>query len=131
MPLAATLLALMTIALWRFLAFLGARVTHVPPFLVVGIALCVSGLVSAGDWLSMVLLGAGPLGAAFFTWDAALKRGNPRIIGSLAYLTPLTSTLVLVALGGRSLTWVTTMAMVLIVGGARIGSLDLFRSREG
>jgi drug/metabolite transporter (DMT)-like permease len=66
------------------------------------------------------------MGAAFFTWDAALKRGDPRIIGSLAYITPLTSTLVLVLMGGRRLTWVSGMAMLLIVTGAVIGSLDLF-----
>jgi drug/metabolite transporter (DMT)-like permease len=82
------------------------------------------------DWVNIFLLGAGPMGAAFFTWDAALKRGDPRIIGSLAYLTPLTSTLVLVAVGRRPLTWVATVAMVLIVTGAGIGSLDLIRSRS-
>ena len=83
---------------------------------------------TAQDWLLLFLLGAGPMGAAFFTWDAALKRGDPRVIGSLAYLTPLTSTLILVVLDGRSLTWVTALAMVLIVGGALIGSLDLLRA---
>jgi len=279
MPAAATILALATIFLWSFLAYLGARVNHLPPFLVVGIALCVSGLIgtirirlwrvppvtflvgiggifgyhflyfsafkyappvetnlmnylwpllivllsplflpgyplrlhhligaivglagagliltggqlsldlanlkgyllAAGaaltwasyslmtkrlkpfptaavggfclasgvlslaayglgspqsveltrtDWVSLILLGAGPMGAAFFTWDAALKRGDPRVIGSLAYLTPLTSTLVLILLGGRNLTWVSALAMFLIVSGAIIGSLDLFR----
>ena len=81
----------------------------------------------AADWLTLVLLGAGPMGAAFFTWDAALKRGDPRIIGSLAYLTPLTSTLVLVFLGGRTLSWVTAAAMLLIVGGAILGSFDLWK----
>lgn len=80
------------------------------------------------DWIALVLLGAGPMGAAFFTWDAALKRGDPRVIGSLAYLTPLTSTLVLVLLGGRTLTWTSGLAMCLIVAGAIIGSLDLFRT---
>jgi len=80
------------------------------------------------DWITLVLLGAGPMGAAFFTWDAALKRGDPRVIGSLAYLTPLTSTLVLVLLGGRTLTWTSGLAMCLIVAGAIIGSLDLFRT---
>jgi drug/metabolite transporter (DMT)-like permease len=84
----------------------------------------------ARDWLSLVLLGAGPMGAAFFTWDAALKRGDPRIIGSLAYLTPLTSTLVLVSLGGRTLTWVAAAAMLLIVGGAVLGSLDLWKTKN-
>ncbi len=82
---------------------------------------------SAREWVSLFLLGIGPMGAAFFAWDAALKRGDPRIIGSLAYLTPLSSTLVLVLLGGRSLTWVSGIAMSLIVGGAVIGSWELFR----
>ena len=81
------------------------------------------------DWMELLFV---PLvlavGAAFFTWDAALKRGDPRVIGSLAYLTPLTSTLVLVLLGGRTLTWTSGLAMCLIVCGAVIGSLDLFRS---
>ncbi len=80
------------------------------------------------DWVNLILLGAGPMGAAFFTWDAALKRGDPRIIGSLAYLTPMTSTLVLVAVGRQPLTWVAAAAMVLIVLGAGVGSLDLLRS---
>jgi len=281
MPLSATLLALTTILLWSFLAFLGARVNHIPPFLVVAIALCVSGLVGAirlrawrvplrtlavgiggifgyhflyfsafqhapaveanlmnylwpllivllspvylrayrlhlhhllgaliglsgagliisggsfqldlanlkgyllaagaaltwasyslltkrlppfptaavgafclcsgllslcaywlglgtvrfpslpgKDWLSLVLLGTGPMGTAFFTWDAALKRGDPRIIGSLTYLTPLTSTLILTFFGGKTLTWVSAIAMLLIIGGAILGSMDLWR----
>ena len=83
------------------------------------------------DWMALLFTGLGPMGAAFFTWDAALKRGDPRIIGSLAYLTPLTSTLVLATLGGRTLTWVTGIAMVLIVGGALVGSLDLFPGIKG
>ncbi len=69
------------------------------------------------------------MGAAFFTWDAALKRGDPRIIGSLAYLTPMTSTLVLILLGGYTMTWISALAMVLIVSGAVIGSWDLFTKR--
>ncbi len=83
------------------------------------------------DWLYLILLGIGPLGAAFFTWDSALKRGDPRIIGSLAYITPLTSTLVLVSVGGRTFTWVSALAMLLIVSGALVGSLDLFRRLRG
>ena len=82
------------------------------------------------DWLYLILVGAGPMGLAFFTWDAALKRGDPRIIGSLAYLTPLTSTLILIVLGGRSLTWVSALAMLLIVAAAMIGSLELFRLKS-
>jgi drug/metabolite transporter (DMT)-like permease len=80
---------------------------------------------SRRDWISLILLGIGPMGLAFFTWDAALKRGDPRIIGSLAYLTPLTSTLVLVLLGGQHMTWLSVIAMLLIVSGAVIGSWEL------
>ncbi|HPH95087.1 MAG TPA: EamA family transporter [Anaerolineaceae bacterium] len=59
-------------------------------------------LVSPG-WhkvLLLVLIAAGPMGAAFFFWDAALKRGDPRAIGSLSYLTPLLSTLNLMLFSG-------------------------------
>lgn len=84
-------------------------------------------LLNASQWLSLFLLGIGPMGAAFFLWDAALKRGDPRIIGSLAYLTPLTSTLILVLVAGKTLTLVSAFAMLLIIGGAVIGSWDLLR----
>ena len=82
--------------------------------------------VSPRDWLFLVLLGLGPMGLAFYTWDAAMKRGDPRVIGALAYLTPLLSTLVLVLFGGRRLTALSGCAMGLIVAGAVVGSLDLF-----
>lgn len=77
---------------------------------------------SAGQWLLLAALGAGPLGAAFFCWDAALKRGDPRVIGTLAYLTPLLSTLWLVAVAGGRLGWHGALALALIVGGAALGS---------
>lgn len=81
------------------------------------------------EWLYLFLLGAGPLGAAFFFWDAALKHGDPRIIGSLAYFTPLSATFLLVVLGGHLLTWISAAAMVLIISGAVVGSLDLLRKK--
>ena len=57
-----------------------------------------------------------------------MKRGDPRVIGALAYLTPLLSTLVLVLFGGRHLTALSGCAMGLIVAGAVTGSLDLLRT---
>ena len=83
--------------------------------------------ITAKDSVSLLLLGLGPMGAAFYTWDAALKRGDSRIIGALAYLTPLLSTLNLVLWGGKRLSGISTAAMGLIVLGAAVGSLDLFR----
>lgn len=83
--------------------------------------------VSARAWGILVLLGLGPMGLAFYLWDAAMKRGDPRVIGALAYITPLLSTLLLVLGGGRHLTLGSGCAMVLILGGALLGSLDLLR----
>jgi drug/metabolite transporter (DMT)-like permease len=80
-----------------------------------------------GDALLLLLAGAGPMGAAFYTWDAALKRGDPRILGALAYLIPLSSTLLLVVFAGQRLTWISALAMLLIVSGALLGSLDFLR----
>jgi drug/metabolite transporter (DMT)-like permease len=74
-------------------------------------------------WAWLILIGVGPFGLAFFAWDAALKRGDPRVIGSLSFLTPMLSTLWLVLLGGRSFTWVSAAAMALIVTGSAMGSL--------
>jgi drug/metabolite transporter (DMT)-like permease len=70
-------------------------------------------------WL--LALGLGPMGAAFFLWDYALKRGDPRSIGALAYLAPLLSTVVLVAAGEGSLGPPTLVAMGRIDGGAVLG----------
>jgi len=79
------------------------------------------GTLSLRQWGYLALLGAGPMGMAFYTWDAALKRGDPRRIGALAYLTPLLSTLILHLWGRRPLTNLSLAAMLLIVGGAALG----------
>ena len=76
---------------------------------------------SAREGLLIAATGLGPLGAAFFLWDAALKRGDPRRIGILSYLTPLLSTLLLAATSGRALTPWIAGAAVLIVGAAVVG----------
>ena len=77
--------------------------------------------ISASDWILLVMLGAGPLGGAFYLWDAALKIGDPRRIGLLAFLTPLLSTVLLVLVSGNSLSWQLLVATALIVGGALLG----------
>jgi len=53
-----------------------------------------------------------------------LKRGDPRTIGSLAYLTPLLSTLNLLIFANKTLTLISGLAMILIIGGAVLGSLE-------
>jgi drug/metabolite transporter (DMT)-like permease len=77
--------------------------------------------ISTADWLLLLVLGVGPLGGAFYLWDAALKIGDPRRIGLLAFLTPLLSTALLVVVSGNSLSWQLLLATGLIVGGALLG----------
>jgi len=74
------------------------------------------------QWIFLVLVGIGPMGAAFFLWDAALKKGDSRSIGSLAYITPLLSTMNLIIFAGQRLTTLTFLAMLLIIAGAVVGS---------
>src|SRR5262249_40433325 len=71
---------------------------------------------------SFLFIGLGPMAAAFYLWDRALKRGDPRVIGTLAYMTPLLSTLCIALLGEGRLTTLSLAAMGLIVGGAAIGT---------
>ena len=129
------LLALMSALVWAGYSLLTRRVPHFPTAAIGGFAL-VSGLLSlvCHAWLEpavaltgrdMLLIGAlglGPMGAAFFLWDIALKRGDTRQIGILSYLTPLASTGVLVLVGDRAFTWNIGLAALMIVGAALLGT---------
>ena len=74
--------------------------------------------ISTADWLLLLVLGVGPLGGAFYLWDAALKIGDPRRIGLLAFLTPLLSTVLLVLVSGNPFSWQLIISAALIIGGA-------------
>lgn len=77
---------------------------------------------SGTDWALILLLGLGPLGGAFFLWDAAIKTGDTRRIGLLAFATPILSTALLLLTTGQPLQWNIAVAAVLVVGAAAWGS---------
>ncbi|WP_431283288.1 aromatic amino acid exporter YddG [Humitalea sp. 24SJ18S-53] len=77
---------------------------------------------SAAQWGAVVLLGLGPVGAAFFLWDVGMKRGDPRLLGALAYAVPLASTLLLVASGAAVFDARIGAAALLIAGGGFLAS---------
>ena len=77
---------------------------------------------SGRDWLLIVAMGLGPMGAAFFLWDKALKLGDVRHIGILSYLTPLASTALLLTTSGRPFTWNIALATAMIIGAALLGT---------
>ncbi|OAD41289.1 permease [Hydrogenophaga crassostreae] len=127
--------ALMSAFIWASYSLLTQRVKAFPTAAVGSFAL-VSGLLallchvwlepstalSDKDWALIALLGLGPLGGAFFLWDAALKRGDARQIGVLSFLTPLLSTLVLLAMQKEMPSWSVGLAALMIVGAAVIAT---------
>lgn len=79
-------------------------------------------VLSKDELMLLAVLGMGPLGGAFYLWDAALKRGDARQIGLLSFLTPLLSTLGLLWLRGEWPSASIVLAAALIVGAAWLGS---------
>ncbi len=77
---------------------------------------------AASGWLALLALGIGPVGAAFFTWDVGMKRGDIQLLGVASYAAPLLSTLALVAAGIAQPTWTIGIAAALIAGGAALAA---------
>jgi drug/metabolite transporter (DMT)-like permease len=82
---------------------------------------------SALQWLAVIGLGIGPVGAAFYVWDIGMKRGDIRVLGAASYATPLLSTAFLIAAGFAQATATIAIAAVLIAGGGLIAARDMFR----
>jgi drug/metabolite transporter (DMT)-like permease len=78
--------------------------------------------VGAMGWAAVLGLGIGPVGAAFFTWDVGMKRGDIQLLGVASYAAPLLSTLALVAAGIAKPTWTIALAAVLITAGAALAA---------
>jgi drug/metabolite transporter (DMT)-like permease len=137
---------------WALYSLLTKRLPRFPSAAVSGFCL-VSGLLAAAwstasgqswswigtlpmrGWLLLLALGLGPMGLAFVCWDAALKRGDPRVIGSLSYLAPLASTAMLALIAGLPPSRMALVALALIVAGAALGAMggasDASRSAPG
>ena len=71
-----------------------------------------------GQWLALLPLGLGPVGIAFRLWDRGTRHGDLALLGSLSYLAPLLSTLLLVAAGRAEPRWQQAVAIVLLLAGA-------------
>jgi drug/metabolite transporter (DMT)-like permease len=129
------LAALASAFIWASYSLLTRRVPAFPSA-AIGLFGLVSGLLSllchallespvaltTHDWLLLAAMGLGPLGGAFYLWDAALKRGDARQIGVLSFLTPLLSTLALLWLRGEWPSLSVLLAAAMIIGAAVLGS---------
>src|ERR1700694_1917194 len=84
---------------------------------------------TATQWLAIVALGVGPVGAAFFAWDIGMKRGDIRVLGAASYATPLLSTAFLMVAGFAKPSATIALAAVLIAGGGSIAARDMIAKR--
>lgn len=130
------IMALIAALIWSFYSVLNRRY-HLAPLSLVFffcLASAMGGLFINGiyelwihptpqQWVFIILLGLGPLGLAFFTWDEGTKHGNLPLLGTLAYLTPLLSTAILVFTGMTAATSAIWLATMLIIGGALVATI--------
>lgn len=77
---------------------------------------------SATGWSSVLALGLGPVGLAFYTWDVGVKRGDIQVLGTASYAAPLLSTLALVAGGVAAASMTLVVAAALITAGALLAA---------
>ena len=84
---------------------------------------------TALQWLAVIALGVGPVGAAFYTWDIGMKRGDIRVLGAASYATPLLSTAFLILAGFAKASTNIAIAAILIAGGGLIAAKDMVWKR--
>jgi drug/metabolite transporter (DMT)-like permease len=136
--------ALVAAFVWAAYSVMSRRLKSVPTDAVAGFCL-VTALLAAtvhelvevtawpatpAQWLAVVALGVGPVGAAFFAWDIGMKRGDIRVLGAASYATPLLSTGFLILAGFAKPSAVIAIAAILIAGGGLIAAKDMLRGKR-
>ncbi|SOC15563.1 EamA domain-containing membrane protein RarD [Rhodobacter sp. JA431] len=74
-------------------------------------------------WGSVIALGLGPVGLAFYTWDIGVKRGDIQMLGTTSYAAPLLSTLIMIAAKKAAASPVLVLAAAMIAAGAFLAAL--------
>jgi len=80
----------------------------------------------ATGWAVVACFGLLSVTLSLYCWDFGMKFGQVRALVSLTYLTPLMTAFILIAIGADQLTTAVATACILIVGGAFLGSKDMF-----
>ncbi|BAM93044.1 conserved membrane hypothetical protein [Bradyrhizobium oligotrophicum S58] len=129
---------------WAIYSVLSRRLKAVPTDAVAGFCMATSALAalahvaiehtvwpeSAAQWLAVIGLGIGPVGAAFYAWDIGMKRGDIRVLGAASYATPLLSTAFLIVAGYARPSAAIALAALLIAGGGLVAAKDMFLLRR-
>lgn len=136
LPVAGLVLAFLCALAWAGYSVLSRRLGAVPTGTVTVYCLATAALsvpahlmfeetvwpATQGGWLAVLALGLGPVGAAFFTWDVGMKKGDIQLLGVASYAAPLLSTLALIAAGRAEATPLLLVAALMITGGAAIAA---------
>lgn len=78
---------------------------------------------------TIVLLGLGPAGGAFFLWDLGMKRGNAAALAIFGYSAPVVSTILMILAGLGDARWnVAVAALLIAAGGAIVGLRDRYQN---
>jgi drug/metabolite transporter (DMT)-like permease len=140
----ALLAAFVAAFVWAAYSVLSRKLKSVPTDAVAGFCLAtallaalVHGMVettaspaTATQWLAVMALGIGPVGAAFYTWDIGMKRGDIRVLGAASYATPLLSTGFLILAGFARPSASIAIAAILIAGGGLIAAKDMLSGKR-
>ncbi len=82
-------------------------------------------------WASVIALGIGPVGLAFFTWDIGMKKGDIQLLGVASYAAPLLSTLALIAAGITNASQTIVIAAAMITLGAALAAFASAAKQKG
>jgi len=130
--------AVIAALIWSSYSVISRKFSHVPTYSVTGF--CISTAVLSlichllfevtviptfTQLFAIILMGLGPVGGAFYVWDYGMKSGDIKILGSLAYFTPLLSTFLLILFSLASMNKTITIACFLIMLGSMISSKEL------
>jgi drug/metabolite transporter (DMT)-like permease len=129
--------AIVAALIWSSYSVISKTLKHIPTYAVAGFCLLTAILSliahlaleetvipSYSQLFASIMLGLGPVGGAFYLWDYAVKNGDIKILGSLAYLAPLLSTLILVFIGISDLTVSVILACIFIILGSIVSSKE-------
>lgn len=136
-------MALAAAVVWAGYSVLSRRFAHVSSDAITGFCLVTAALAwvchltmettvwpeNLLQWASVVGLGLGPVGLAFYVWDIGVKRGDIQVLGAASYSAPLLSTLLLIATGFAAYSHTVLVACLLITAGAVIAAWDMIRRR--
>lgn len=126
---------------WAVYSVTARLLPHAPTEAVAGFCLATAALALVGhlavettvwpaglvEWLAIVAMGIGPVGAAFYLWDVGMKRGDIQVLGAASYAAPVLSTLALVAFGYAEVSLVLAASVALIVIGSLVAARDMLR----